>query len=70
MVLPGRDRLSGIVEVDETYVGGKETGVRGRKTEEKAIVVVAIEILEPYGFGRVRLHQVPDVSGRVNLFIF
>ena len=63
MVRPGRDRLSGKVEVDETYVGGKETGVRGRKTEKKAIVVVAVEIYEPYGFGRVRLRQVPDVSG-------
>jgi len=30
MVRPGRDRLSGLVEVDETYVGGEEVGVRGR----------------------------------------
>ena len=63
MVRLGRDRLSGKVEVDETYVGGAETGVRGRKTEKKAIVVVAVEIHEPFGFGRVRLRQVPDVSG-------
>ena len=63
MVRPGRDRLSGKVEVDETYVGGAETGVRGRETENKAIVVVAVEIHEPFGFGRVRLRQVPDVSG-------
>ena len=63
MVRPGRDRLSGKVEVDETYVGGAETGVRGRETEKKAIVVVAVEIHEPFGFGRVRLRQVPDVSG-------
>lgn len=63
MVRPGRERLSGKVEVDETYVGGAETGVRGRATEKKAIVVVAIEINEPFGFGRVRLRQVPDVSG-------
>lgn len=63
MVRPGRDRLSGKVEVDETYVGGAETGVRGRETEKKAIVVVAVEIHELFGFGRVRLRQVPDVSG-------
>ena len=63
MVRQGRDRLSGKVEVDETYVGGKEVGVHGRKTKKKAIVVVAVEIHEPYGFGRVRLRQVPDVSG-------
>ena len=63
MVRPGRDRLSGKVEVDETYVGGVETGVRGREIEKKAIVVIAVEVHEPFGFGRVRLRQVPDVSG-------
>jgi transposase-like protein/predicted RNA-binding Zn-ribbon protein involved in translation (DUF1610 family) len=63
MVRPGRDRLSGKVDVDETYVGGAELGVRGRETEKKAIVVVAVEIHEPFGFGRVRLRQVPDISG-------
>jgi hypothetical protein len=43
MVRPGRDRLKGCVEVDETYVGGPEEGSRGRQTEEKSIVVVAAE---------------------------
>lgn len=62
MVRPGRDRLSGTVEVDETYVGGEEPGVRGRKTYKKAIVAIAIEIHSPKGFGRVRLHRVADVS--------
>ena len=63
MVRPGRDRLKGRVEVDETYVGGEEAGAVGRYTEKKAIVAVAIEIHKPKGFGRVRLRQVPDVSG-------
>jgi transposase-like protein len=63
MVRPGRDRLSEQVEVDETYVGGEEKGITGRHTEKKAIVVVAIEVHEPKGFGRVRLRQVADVSG-------
>lgn len=62
MVIPGRERLSGQVEVDETYVGGKEEGVKGRQTEKKSIVLVAIEILQPKGFGRVRLRQVQDAS--------
>lgn len=62
MVRPGRDRLSGIVEVDETYVGGQEAGVSGRETYKKAIVAVAVEVLSPKGFGRVRLRRVPDVS--------
>jgi transposase-like protein len=63
MVRPGRDRLRGSVEVDETYVGGVEEGVRGRETRKKSIVVIALEILSPKGFGRVRMRRVPDVSG-------
>jgi len=30
MVRPGRDKLSGVVEVDETFVGGERSGKRGR----------------------------------------
>ncbi len=62
MVRPNRDRLSGTVEVDESYVGGEEEGVRGRKTEKKAIVVIAVEMKKPVGFGRIRLRQIPNVS--------
>jgi len=64
MVRPDRERLHGSVEVDETYVGGVETGgKRGRGTENKEIVVIAVEILHPKGFGRIRMRQIPDVSG-------
>lgn len=63
MVRPGRDMLSGCVEVDETYIGGEEQGVRGRQTDSKAIVAIAVEGIEPKGFGRIRLRQVSDVSG-------
>ena len=59
MVRPGRDRLCGRIEVDETYVGGK----RGRGSEKKEIVVIAVEVHSPKGFGRVRMRQIPDVSG-------
>jgi transposase-like protein len=62
MVRPDRDRLFGTVEVDESYIGGEEKDVRGRKTDQKAIVAIAIEMKEPKGFGRIRLRQVPDVS--------
>src|SRR5271157_5308999 len=43
MVRPGRDRLHGVVEADETYWGGEETGVIGRRTEEKALIIVAAQ---------------------------
>lgn len=62
MVRPDRDLLSGLVEVDETYVGGEEKGVAGRQTYTKAIVAIALELHEPRGYGRVRLAQVADVS--------
>jgi len=41
MVRPGRDRLSGTIEVDETFIGGKKPGKRGRGTEDKELVVIA-----------------------------
>jgi transposase-like protein len=62
MVRPGRDRLSGYVEVDETYLGGEEKGVHGRQTHKKAIVVIAVEVHFPNGFGRVRMQRIPDAS--------
>jgi len=62
MVRPGRERLSGYVEVDETYVGGEEEGVYGRQTHKKAIVVIAVEVHFPKGFGRVRMQRIPDAS--------
>jgi transposase-like protein len=63
MVRPGRDRLDGVVEVDEAYVGGVEEGGRGRYTETKAIVAVAVEIEDEKRLGRVRMQVIPDVSG-------
>ena len=62
MVRPGRDCLTGTVEVDETYVGGPEEGKRGREVETKAIVAVAAE-KSGRGVGRIRLRRVKDVSG-------
>jgi transposase-like protein len=62
MVRPGRERLTGLVEVDEAYLGGVEGGVFGRQTDTKAIVAIAVEIKQPKGFGRIRLQRVDDVS--------
>jgi len=61
MVRPGRDRLNGEVEVDETYIGGVEADVVGRKTIKKSIVAIAVEI-RGRGSGRVRMSRVEDVS--------
>lgn len=63
MVRPGRDRLSGIVEVDETYIGGKKPGKRGRGAEGKSLVVVAVEHKDDH-FGRIRLTRVADASAK------
>ena len=62
MERPGRERLGGLVEVDETYVGGLESDVYGRQTETKSTVAIAVEIKQPKGVGRVRMQSVPDVS--------
>ena len=46
MVRPGRDALEGIVEVDETLVGGVKPGKRGRGADGKALVAVGVEVYE------------------------
>jgi hypothetical protein len=35
LVRPGRDRLTGTAEVDETYIGGAEPGLRGGRAKGK-----------------------------------
>ncbi len=49
LVRPGRDRLAGRVEVDETYIG-------------KALVGVAVEVRQPRGYGRCRMAILRDGS--------
>jgi hypothetical protein len=61
LVRPGRDRLAGRAEVDETYIGGEEPGLRGgRARGKKALVGVAVEVREPRGYGRCRMEIVRD----------
>jgi len=62
MVRPGRDKLSGLVEVDETYVGGKKPGKRGRGAEGKALVGIAVEDKGEDGIGRIRLRHLENAS--------
>ena len=61
MVRPGRDMLTGRVEIDECYLGGLEEGLPGRLNLEKALVVVAAQEDGP-GIGRIRMRHLVDAS--------
>ena len=63
MVRLGRDRLSGVVEVDETYIGGPQPGLRGRGAKGKALVVVAAQ-RNGKRIGRIRFQRVMDASAQ------
>jgi transposase-like protein len=67
MVRPNRDRLSGTVQVDETYVGGVKPGKRGRGAAGKALVGIAVEEVferdDDEVMGRIRLRHLEDASG-------
>ena len=68
MVRPDRDRLHGVVEVDETFVGGRSTGKRGASTD-KVPVQVAVERIGAHRLGRVRF-AVADAPGTLSLVEF
>lgn len=61
MIRPGRDRLQGTVEVDETYIGQEEGGIKGRKVVDRALVAIAVECGDGW-IGRVRFRCIPDAS--------
>ena len=58
---PGRDRLSGAVEVDETFVGGVEPGGGRRHVGKKALVVIGAEV-RGRAVGRIRMRRVVGSS--------
>jgi Zn ribbon nucleic-acid-binding protein/transposase-like protein len=67
MVRPERDKLVGVVEVDEAYVGGVEPGSHGRGSTNP-IVACAVEVLEaltPPGAAPTR--ATPTILGRARL---
>jgi transposase-like protein/DNA-directed RNA polymerase subunit RPC12/RpoP len=70
MVNPDREPLKGKIEVDETYIGGRSEPVHGgRSTEDKTLVVGAVEVIKaldrPRGVraGRVRMRVITEASG-------
>jgi hypothetical protein len=67
MIRPGRERLKGLVEVDETYLAITDRQApaprKKRKSKtDKVLVAIAVEIIEPKGFGRIRLQRILDDS--------
>ena len=62
MVRPDRDNISGTIEVDETYIGGKKNGKRGRGAGGKVLVLIAAQI-DGKRIGRIRLKRIPNASG-------
>lgn len=61
MVRPGRDKLTGAVEVDETYVGGRRRGKGGRGAEGKVLVLIMAENHSGQ-LGRIRLRRIANAS--------
>jgi len=70
MVRANREKLTGVIEVDETFIGGVETGKKeggknktGRGGNEKSIVVVATECLGKQ-IGRVRFRKIKQANSK------
>jgi len=61
MVRPGRDRLAGAVEVDESYRGGVAPGKHGRGADKKTPLLIAVE-RRGSGLGRVRFACVAETG--------
>lgn len=64
MVRPNRDKLDGIIEVNETLIGGESTGKRGRGAAGKTLVLIAAETTQ-WGIGRIRLAPIKDASSEI-----
>ena len=68
MVRPDRERLAGIVEVDQSFIGGKTAGQRGPSTD-KVPVTIAVERDEENRIGRIRLENA-DRPGSAEMIEF
>src|SRR5665811_1181048 len=61
MVRPDREAMNGVVEVDETIIGGVKRGHKGRGDPRKTLVAIAAEVRDN-GPGRVRMKRIPNAS--------
>jgi transposase-like protein len=68
MVRPDRDLLSGLVELDETFVGGVSVGRPGASTD-KVPVQIAVERVSATKLGRVRFAHA-EAPGSLSLVDF
>jgi hypothetical protein len=62
MVRPDRELLGGVVELDQSFVGGRSTGKRG-PSSDKAPITIAVERDDHGRLGRVRLELADKVGG-------
>ena len=63
MVRPGRERLTGTVQVDESYWGGERSGKRGRGAVGKSLILAAVEHTGRR-LGRIRLVRITDAQAQ------
>jgi hypothetical protein len=68
MVRPDRDLLSGVVELDQSFLGGKSHGKAGGSSD-KVPITIAVERTSKGRLGRVRL-EVADKTGGLDMVDF
>lgn len=67
MVRSNREPLHGLVEVDETYLAITDrqapiTKKNRKNNTNKVLIAIAVEMLHPKGFGRIRLQRIDNDS--------
>lgn len=65
MVRQSKEKLNGLVEVDEVFIGGVKPGKRGRGALGKALVLVAVEDKEEKSYGRIRMTIIENASATI-----